>query len=121
MESRDEFLNDSTVELALADYEAGRREAIHDAMLEMHPAEIANLLEALPPAIRKDFWSLLPASSAGQIVSQALWYALVGVALFCIGLAGLVINQTPSKRLRFHCVRNGVHFCCLGFQPIFVI
>jgi len=69
MESRDEFLNDSTVELALADYEAGRREAIHNAMLEMHPAEIANLLEALPPAIRKDFWSLLPADFEAETLT----------------------------------------------------
>lgn len=69
MESRSEFLSDSIVEHALADYEAGRREAIHDAMLEMHPAEIANLLEALPPPIRKDFWSLLPAELEGETLA----------------------------------------------------
>ncbi|MBT8126704.1 MAG: magnesium transporter [Gammaproteobacteria bacterium] len=69
MESGNELHNESIVDLALADYEAGRHEAIHDAMVEMHPAEIANLLEALPPAIRKDFWSLLPAEFEGETLT----------------------------------------------------
>ncbi|NNJ98254.1 MAG: cation:proton antiporter subunit C [Gammaproteobacteria bacterium] len=32
-------------------------------------------------------------------MSQPLWYALVGVALFCIGLAGLVINRHLLRRV----------------------
>jgi magnesium transporter len=69
METGNELHNESIVDLALADYEAGRREAIHDAMLEMHPAEIASLLEALPLAVRKDFWSLLPAEFEGETLT----------------------------------------------------
>lgn len=32
-------------------------------------------------------------------MSQAIWYALIGTVLFCIGLAGLVMNRHLLRRV----------------------
>ena len=69
MEPGKELLSESIVELALADLEAGRHEQMHDAMQEMHPAEISHLLEALPPSKRKDIWKLVPSELEGDILA----------------------------------------------------
>jgi len=69
MEPGQELLSESIVELALADLEAGRYEQVHDALQEMHPADIAHLLEALPPSNRKDIWNLVPTELEGEIIS----------------------------------------------------
>ena len=69
MEPGKQLLSESIVELALADLEAGRHEQMHDAMQEMHPAEIAHLLEALPPSKRKDVWKLVPSEREGDILA----------------------------------------------------
>lgn len=68
MEPGKELLSDSNLELVLADLEAGRHEQIHDAMLEIHPAEIAHLLEALPPSTRKEVWELVPSELEGEVI-----------------------------------------------------
>ena len=68
MDTSIELLGESIVELALADYEAGRYQELHDAMQDLHPAEIAHLLEALPQSIRKAIWDLVPAELAGETI-----------------------------------------------------
>lgn len=42
-------------------------------------------------------------------MSQFLWYALLGVALFCIGLGGLVVHRHLLRRvLALNVMGNGV-------------
>ena len=69
MDPGKELLSESIVDLALADLEAGRLEQMHDAFQEMHPAEIAHLLEALPPTNRKEVWKLVPTELEGDIIA----------------------------------------------------
>ena len=55
MDSTTEFSHDDLVEWALMDLGAGRADAVRTALEEMHPAEVAGLLECLPPEQRKAF------------------------------------------------------------------
>jgi magnesium transporter len=57
------------LEWALADLEAGRTEELHEALEDAHPAEVANLLEALPPDDRSAVWDAVPAELEGDILA----------------------------------------------------
>lgn len=57
------------LEWALADLQAGRTEELHEALEEAHPAEVANLLEALPPDQRSALWDAVPAELEGDILA----------------------------------------------------
>ncbi|MEJ2611338.1 MAG: magnesium transporter [Candidatus Thiodiazotropha sp.] len=57
------------LEWALADLEAGRTEELHEALVEAHPAEVADLLESLPPDERRTLWETVPSDLEGDILA----------------------------------------------------
>jgi len=69
MEPGKELPSESIVEQALAELEAGRYEEMHRLMQEMHPAEIAHLLEGLPPSLRTDAWEQVPIELEGETIA----------------------------------------------------
>ena len=68
MESGIEFQAKDLVIWALNDLNAGRKEAVRDALTEMHPAEIASLLEAMPPEQRVELWEAVPPEMEADIL-----------------------------------------------------
>jgi magnesium transporter len=57
------------VELALRDLAEGSIEQLRDAIAELHPAEIADLLEAMPPEQRRLTWDLAPDEVRGEVLA----------------------------------------------------
>jgi len=57
------------VELALRDLAEGNTDQMRDALAEMHPAEIAALLEGMPPEKRRATWELVPEDTRGEVLA----------------------------------------------------
>ncbi len=57
------------VELALRDLAEGNTELLRDALTELHPAEIADLLEGMPPDERLATWGLVAADTRGEVLA----------------------------------------------------
>lgn len=53
----------------IADLETGRQEALTQTLLATHPAEMASLLESLPPEQRSDLWEAIPAAQESEVLS----------------------------------------------------
>jgi magnesium transporter len=70
METLNEQSSNELIEWVCADLQAGRMEELHDAMQEVHPAEIADLLESLPPEQRSALWDVVAAEQEGEILTN---------------------------------------------------
>ncbi|MBK1700542.1 magnesium transporter [Thiococcus pfennigii] len=58
------------VELALRDLAEGNTELLRQALTELHPAEIADLLEGMPPEERRVTWELVPEDIRGEVLTH---------------------------------------------------
>jgi len=58
------------VELALRDLAEGNIELLRDALTELHPAEIADLLEGMPPEERAATWELVAWEVRGEVLAH---------------------------------------------------
>jgi magnesium transporter len=58
------------VELALRDLAEGNTELLRQALTELHPAEIADLLEGMPPEERRVTWELVPDDIRGEVLTH---------------------------------------------------
>jgi magnesium transporter len=58
------------VELALRDLAAGNIKQLRDALTELHPAQIAGLLEGMPPEQRRDTWDLVSEETRGDVMAH---------------------------------------------------
>lgn len=58
------------LESVLAALESGSAEALADTIASMHPADIADVLEALAPAQRQQLWSLVSPSVMGEVLAE---------------------------------------------------
>ena len=70
MESLQEPLGSELLEWAITDLNAGRGEAISAALAEVHPSEVANLLESLPPQYRQALWKAVPAELTAEVLTH---------------------------------------------------
>jgi magnesium transporter len=57
------------VELALRDLAEGSIEPLRLAIAELHPAEVADLLEGMPPEQRRLTWDLVPEEVRGEVLT----------------------------------------------------
>jgi len=57
-------------EQVFADLEAGRHDDVHASLAESHPAEVANLLESLPPEQRRELWEDVPVDQEGEVLTH---------------------------------------------------
>ena len=69
MEAYNNIEGTELLEWALWDLDRQAYEQLTDALLDLHPAEIAGVLESLPPEQRKAFWSLVPDEWEGEILT----------------------------------------------------
>ncbi|MCB1773077.1 MAG: magnesium transporter [Gammaproteobacteria bacterium] len=53
---------------ALADIEAGRLRELEAALADLHPAEVADLLEAMPPEQRSLLWQAVPVEQESEVL-----------------------------------------------------
>lgn len=53
----------------IADLETGRQEALSQTLLTTHPAEVASLLESLPPEQRSELWEAVPVAQESEVLS----------------------------------------------------
>lgn len=58
------------VELALRDLAEGNDEQLREALIELHPAEVASLLEGMPPDQRRTVWELVPEEAEGEVLAS---------------------------------------------------
>lgn len=68
METATELPRNEWVTWALADLSAGRTAELREALRDMHVAEIADLLEAMPPEQRVALWDAVPRELAADIL-----------------------------------------------------
>ncbi len=68
METLSEISINDYVSWVLADLDAGRVDELRAALAEMYPADIADLLEALPPEQRSALWDAVPPDQEGDIL-----------------------------------------------------
>ncbi len=53
----------------IADLETGRQDALAETLLATHPADVASLLESLPPEQRSELWEVVPAAQESEVLS----------------------------------------------------
>ncbi|AKH21480.1 magnesium transporter [Sedimenticola thiotaurini] len=53
----------------IADLETGRQEALAQTLLTTHPADVASLLESLPPEQRSELWEVVPVAQESEVLS----------------------------------------------------
>ncbi len=70
MEVLHETLGKELLDWAVADLDAGRSDALSDALSEIHPSEVANLLEALPSEYRQALWKTVPAEHTAEVLTH---------------------------------------------------
>ncbi len=58
------------VELALRDLADGNAELLRDVLVELHPDEVADMLEGMPPEQRLLTWGLVPEDMRGEVLSH---------------------------------------------------
>lgn len=68
MDSAAEISINDYVAWALADIEAGRLAELSGALAEIHPAEVADLIEAMPPEQRSVLWQAVRAEQASEVL-----------------------------------------------------
>jgi magnesium transporter len=68
VETATELLRNEWVTWALADLSAGRTAELREALRDLHVAEIADLLEAMPPEQRVALWDAVPRELAADIL-----------------------------------------------------
>lgn len=66
----EQAISGELVELALRDLAEGRIEELRDALTELHPAEIADLLEGMPPEERAATWGLVDWAVRGEVLAH---------------------------------------------------
>ncbi len=64
----EQSMSGELVELALRDLADGNVEQLRDALAELHPAEIADLLEGMPPEQRRTAWELVSEDTRGEVL-----------------------------------------------------
>jgi magnesium transporter len=69
IEESDEQTGKELLEQVVDDLEAGRQESLSHSLEMVHPAEVADLLESLPPGPRSDLWEAIAADQEGEILS----------------------------------------------------
>ncbi len=69
MEALQETLGSEVIGWVIADLEAGRQGALSDALLEIHPSEIAIILESLPADFRQAVWKVVPAEHKSDVLT----------------------------------------------------
>ena len=69
MESFVESIGSDRVELVLLDLELGNLDQLRQALGELHAAELAHVLESLPPEQRKSVWSLIDPEAHADVLS----------------------------------------------------
>ncbi len=67
-QTTEQSMTGELVELALRDLADGNVEQLRDALIELHPAEIADLLEAMPPEQRRTTWELVSEETRGEVL-----------------------------------------------------
>jgi magnesium transporter len=65
-------LSGELVELALRDLASGNTELLRNAIEDLHPAEVADLLEGMPPEQRLATWDLIPEAMRGEVLTYVL-------------------------------------------------
>ncbi len=60
-----------TIQLLREALEAGDRELIRARLAELHPSEIAELLESLPPRVRDEVWEEISPEIEGDVLAHA--------------------------------------------------
>lgn len=68
--SIEQAMTGELVELALRDLAAGNIEQLRDALTDLHPAQIAGLLEGMPPEQRRNTWELVSEENRGDVMAQ---------------------------------------------------
>ena len=58
------------LEQVVDDLEAGRQESLSQSLDNAYPAEVANVLESLPPTKRSELWEVLPIEQEGEVLSH---------------------------------------------------
>lgn len=58
------------LESVLAALESGSAESLADTVASLHPADIADILEALAPVQRQQLWSLVSPTSTGEVLAE---------------------------------------------------
>ena len=69
MENPTETLGSDIIEHVLIDLANGSLEALRNALADMMPAELAHILESLPPSERQILWSLIDNEDHGDVLS----------------------------------------------------
>lgn len=67
-QSIEQAMTGELVELALRDLAEGNIEFLRNAFAELHPAEIAGLLEGMPPEQRRKAWDLVAEEVRGEVL-----------------------------------------------------
>lgn len=68
-QATEQSMTGELVELALRDLAEGNIEQLRDALTELHPAEIADLLEGMPPEQRRRAWDLVSEKTRGEVLT----------------------------------------------------
>jgi magnesium transporter len=68
MESAIESIGSDLIELVLLDLELGHLRELRMALDELHAADLAHILESLPPEKRKRVWELIDAEVHGEVL-----------------------------------------------------
>ncbi len=79
MEVITEISDRDWVDWALNDLAAGRMQALSEALSDMHPAEVADLLEAMPREQRSALWSAVPKEQAAEVLTYLHDEVRVGI------------------------------------------
>jgi magnesium transporter len=68
-QNTEQAMTGELVELALRDLTEGNTEQLRDALADLHPAEVADLLEGMPPEQRRVTWELVPEETRGEVLT----------------------------------------------------
>jgi magnesium transporter len=68
VESAAEISVNEYVAWALADIDAGRLRELSSALADLHPAEVALMLEAMPPEKRSALWQAVPVEQESEVL-----------------------------------------------------
>ena len=69
MDSSAEICINDYVAWALSDIERGQLAELHNALKELHPSEVAALLEAMPPEQRTVLWEAVPEAQGSEVLT----------------------------------------------------
>jgi magnesium transporter len=61
----------STIAELIEAFEAGQFDRVRTLLADLHPSEIADLLEGLPTKARETLWGFIPAEQQGSVLSHA--------------------------------------------------